>query len=117
VSARHRESLHAPHKKLVQSRAEIETLEAQVGEHKMLLAAHTRESLCSRLILTTSETIARDRLDLMEGRRNRFPSRAAAEFAEAEVKRWRGSAELAGRRVSNDAFRSSNLWCEDRAGV
>jgi cell division protein FtsB len=60
-------SLFMPqHKKLVQSRAEIETLEAQVSEHKMLLARHTREVTLLKTDPEYLETIARDRLDLMK---------------------------------------------------
>jgi cell division protein FtsB len=60
-------SLFLPqHKKLTLSRAEIESLQAQVTEQKMLLARQTREVN----LLTTDpsylETFARDRLDLMK---------------------------------------------------
>jgi cell division protein DivIC len=60
-------SLFIPqHKKLVQSRAEIETLERQVSEQKMLLARQSREVTLLKTDPTYLETIARDRLDLMK---------------------------------------------------
>lgn len=60
-------SLFLPqHKKLLQSRDEIDNLQAQVSTQRMLLARQTREVN----LLTTDpsylETIARDRLDLMK---------------------------------------------------
>ncbi len=60
-------SLFLPqHKKIVQSRSESESLEAQVAEQRALLARRTREVN----LLTTDpgylETIARDRLDFMK---------------------------------------------------
>ena len=55
-----------PYKTLLQSRAEIDNLQAQVTEQKRLLARQTREVN----LLTTDpaylETIARDKLDLMK---------------------------------------------------
>ena len=39
-----------PYKKLKQSRAEIDNLQAQVNEQKMLLARQTARSICSRPI-------------------------------------------------------------------
>jgi cell division protein FtsB len=55
-----------PYKTLLQSRAEIDNLQAQVNEQKRLLARQTREVN----LLTTDpaylETIARDKLDLMK---------------------------------------------------
>ncbi|CAN5649277.1 hypothetical protein BH18VER1_BH18VER1_20500 [soil metagenome] len=60
-------SLFLPrHKKLKQSRAEIDTLQAQVGEQKMLLARYTREVNLLKTDPVYLETIARDRLDLMK---------------------------------------------------
>ena len=60
-------SLFLPqYKKLKQSRSEIETLQAQVSEQKMLLARHTREVSLLKTDPTYLETIARDRLDLMK---------------------------------------------------
>jgi cell division protein FtsB len=54
------------HKKLTQSRAEIETLQAQVTEQKMLLARQNREVNLLKTDPGYLETIARDRLDLMK---------------------------------------------------
>ena len=55
-----------PYKTLLQSRAEIDNLQAQVNEQKRLVARQTREVN----LLTTDpaylETIARDKLDLMK---------------------------------------------------
>ena len=60
-------SLFIPqHKRLTQSRGEIETLQAQVTEQKMLLARQTREVNLLKTDPTYLETIARDRLDLMK---------------------------------------------------
>ena len=60
-------SLFLPqYKKLKQSRSELETLQAQVSEQKMLLARHTREVNLLKTDATYLETIARDRLDLMK---------------------------------------------------
>ncbi|MFN2509140.1 MAG: septum formation initiator family protein, partial [Chthoniobacterales bacterium] len=60
-------SLFLPqHKKLVQSRSEIETLQAQVSEQKVLLARQTREVNLLKTDPGYLETIARDRLDLMK---------------------------------------------------
>jgi len=59
-------SLFIPqHKKLTQSRAEIDNLQAQVTEQKMLLARRTREVNLLKTDPEYLETIARDRLDLM----------------------------------------------------
>jgi len=55
-----------PYKKLTQSRAEIDNLQAQVNEQKTLLARHTREVTLLQTDTTYLETIARDRLDLMK---------------------------------------------------
>ena len=53
-------------KKLTQSRGEIETLQTQVTEQKMLLARQTREVNLLKTDPGYLETIARDRLDLMK---------------------------------------------------
>lgn len=55
-----------PYKKLNQSRAEIDNLQAQVNEQKLLLARQTREISLLKTDPTYLETIARDRLDLMK---------------------------------------------------
>ncbi len=60
-------SLFIPqHKKLTQSRGEIDNLQAQVNDQKMLLARQTREVSLLKADPTYLETIARDRLDLMK---------------------------------------------------
>jgi len=60
-------SLFLPqHRRLTQSRAEIDTLQAQVTEEKMLLAQRTREVNLLKTDAGYLETIARDRLDLMK---------------------------------------------------
>ncbi|MBA2243266.1 MAG: septum formation initiator family protein [Chthoniobacterales bacterium] len=60
-------SLFVPqHKKLTQSRAEIDDLQAQVTEQKMQLARQTREVNLLKTDPSYLETIARDRLDLMK---------------------------------------------------
>lgn len=53
-------------KKLTQSRGEIESLEGQVSEQKILLARQTREVNLLKTDAGYLETIARDRLDLMK---------------------------------------------------
>ncbi len=53
-------------RQLSQSRGEIEVLEGQVNEQKMLLARETREVNLLKTDPTYLETIARDRLDLMK---------------------------------------------------
>ena len=55
-----------PYQKLQQSRGEIDSLQAQVNEQKMLLARQTREVNLLKTDATYLETIARDRLDLMK---------------------------------------------------
>ena len=55
-----------PYKKLTQSRGEIETLESQRNDQKMLLARQTREVNLLKTDPTYLETLARDRLDLMK---------------------------------------------------
>jgi cell division protein DivIC len=55
-----------PYKKLQQSRREIDNLQAQVNEQKMLLARQTREVNLFKTDAIYLETIARDRLDLMK---------------------------------------------------
>ena len=60
-------SLFLPqHKKLTQSRGEIEALQAQVADQKMLLARQTREVNLLKTDAGYLEMIARDRLDLMK---------------------------------------------------
>jgi cell division protein FtsB len=53
-------------KKLGQSRTEIESLQSQVTDQKMLLARQTREVNLLKTDPTYLETVARDRLDLMK---------------------------------------------------
>lgn len=53
-------------KKLSQSRTEIENLQAQVNEQKILLARQTREVNLLKTDSSYLETMARDRLDLMK---------------------------------------------------
>jgi cell division protein FtsB len=55
-----------PYKKLTQSSAEIDNLQAQVSEQKPLLARQMREISLLTTDATYLETIARDRLDLMK---------------------------------------------------
>ncbi len=55
-----------PYKKLAQSRNEIDQLQAQVNDQKMLLARQTREVNLLKTDSTYLETMARDRLDLMK---------------------------------------------------
>ena len=55
-----------PYKKLLQSRAGIDNLQAQVNGQKILLARQTREVALLQTDATYLETIARDRLDLMK---------------------------------------------------
>ncbi len=52
--------------RLNRSRGEIDNLQAQVNEQKMLLAKQTREVNLLKTDATYLETIARDRLDLMK---------------------------------------------------
>ena len=53
-------------KKLGQSRAEIDRLQGEVTEQKILLARQTREVNLLKTDPTYLETMARDRLDLMK---------------------------------------------------
>jgi cell division protein FtsB len=53
-------------KQLRQSRAEIDSLQQQVNEQKMLFAKSSREVNLLKTDPTYLETIARDRLDLMK---------------------------------------------------
>ena len=53
-------------KKLTQSRGEIENLQSQVNDQKILLARQTREVNLLKTDPTYLETMARDRLDLMK---------------------------------------------------
>ena len=60
-------SLFLPqYKRIKQSRSEIDTLQTQVSEQKILLARQTREVNLLKTDPTYLETIARDRLDLMK---------------------------------------------------
>ncbi len=60
-------SLFLPqHKRLMQSRHEIDGLQAQLTAQRMLLARQTREVNLLTTDPTYLETIARDRLDLMK---------------------------------------------------
>ena len=60
-------SLFVPHyKRIKQSRSEIDALQGQVAEQKMLLARQTREVNLLKTDPIYLETIARDRLDLMK---------------------------------------------------
>lgn len=60
-------SLFLPqYKRIKQSRSEIDTLQTQLSEQKMLLARQTREVNLLKTDATYLETIARDRLDLMK---------------------------------------------------
>ena len=55
-----------PYKKLMRSRAEVDNLQQQVNDQKMLLARQTREVNLLKTDSVYLETIARDRLDLMK---------------------------------------------------
>jgi cell division protein FtsB len=55
-----------PYKKLTQSRTEIDNLQSQVNDQKVLLARQTREVNLLKTDPTYLETMARDRLDLMK---------------------------------------------------
>ena len=55
-----------PYKRLMQSRSEIDNLQAQVNQQKLLLARQSREVSLLQTDVTYLETIARDRLDLMK---------------------------------------------------
>ena len=55
-----------PYKKLGQGRAELENLQSQVNDQKMLLARQTREVNLLKTDPVYLETMARDRLDLMK---------------------------------------------------
>ena len=55
-----------PYKKLGQGRAELENLQSQVNDQKMLLARQTREVSLLKSDPVYLETMARDRLDLMK---------------------------------------------------
>ena len=60
-------SLFLPqYKRTKQSRAEIDNLQGQVNEQKMLLARQTREVNLLKTDPGYLETLARDRLDLMK---------------------------------------------------
>jgi cell division protein FtsB len=55
-----------PYKKLGQARTEIENLQSQVNDQKILLARQTREVNLLKTDPTYLETMARDHLDLMK---------------------------------------------------
>jgi cell division protein FtsB len=55
-----------PYKKLTQSRSEIETLESQRNDQKMLLTRLNRQVALLKTDPTYLETMARDKLDLMK---------------------------------------------------
>ena len=55
-----------PYKRLVQARAQIDNLQAQINEQKLLLARQTREVNLLKTDAGYLETIAHDRLDLMK---------------------------------------------------
>ncbi|MEY2481126.1 MAG: hypothetical protein QOI04_2053 [Verrucomicrobiota bacterium] len=55
-----------PYKKLSQSRNDIERLQGQRDEQKILLARQTREVSLLKTDATYLETFARDRLDVMK---------------------------------------------------
>jgi cell division protein FtsB len=55
-----------PYKKRTQSQAEIEKLQSQVNDQKILLARQTREVNLLKTDPTYLETMARDRLDMMK---------------------------------------------------
>lgn len=55
-----------PYKKLGQGRAELENLQNQVTDQKMLLARQTREVNLLKTDPVYLETMSRDRLDLMK---------------------------------------------------
>ena len=55
-----------PYKKRTRSQAEIDNLQAQVNEQKLLLAKQTRQVTLLKTDVAYLETIARDRLDLMK---------------------------------------------------
>ncbi len=55
-----------PYKRLTRGRTEIDQLQAQVNDQKLLLARQTRQISLLKTDVTYLETIARDRLDLMK---------------------------------------------------
>ena len=55
-----------PYKKLQQSRSEIDILESQRNDQKILLARQTREVNLLKTDPTYLETLTRDRLDMMK---------------------------------------------------
>jgi cell division protein FtsB len=55
-----------PYKKRAQSQAEIDNLQTQVNDQKVLLAKQTREITLLKTDAAYLETIARDLLDLMK---------------------------------------------------
>ena len=75
-----------PYKKLNQSRAEIEQLQAQLTEQKTLLARQTKEVTLLKSDPTYLETIARDKLDLMKAGETIFRLEARRPGASAPAK-------------------------------
>ena len=61
----------------MQSRSEIDNLQAQVNEQRLLLARQTREVSLLQTDPAYLETIARDRLDLMKDGETIFHLEAA----------------------------------------
>jgi cell division protein FtsB len=55
-----------PYKRMQAARSEIDGLQTQVNEQKMILGRQTREVNLLKTDATYLETIARDRLDLMK---------------------------------------------------
>lgn len=55
-----------PYKKLTRGRSEIETLQSQVNDQKILLVRANREVNLLKTDASYLETMARDRLDLMK---------------------------------------------------
>jgi cell division protein FtsB len=67
-----------PYKKLGQGRTEIDNLQSQVNDQKILLARQTREVNLLKTDPTYLETMARDRLDLMKAGETIFRLEPAA---------------------------------------
>jgi cell division protein FtsB len=79
-----------PYKRLLQSRAEIDDLQAHVDEQQSVFARQTREVNLLKTDVTYLETIARDRLDLMKEGETIFrlePARAAKAKADGSARR------------------------------
>jgi len=81
-----------PYKRLMQSRAGLDDLQAHVNEQQNLLARQTREVNLLKTDVTYLETIARDRLDVMKEGETIFrlePARAVKSRAGDSVRRQR----------------------------